>query len=79
MDLELEALKERWLLKTEQLMPKAIQEMPIEKIRRAVTWIENGVLVGVPREATPATEEQESSLSEWDGQDDKNSNAYGGM
>ena len=73
--MELEALKARWLAKTGEDMPDEIASLPLERIRKAVTWCEAGITVGVPKALTPA-EVDESSLMDWDRQDDKNGNAY---
>jgi hypothetical protein len=73
--MELEALKARWLAKTGEDMPDEIASLPLERIRKAVTWREAGIVVGVPKALTPA-EVDESSLMDWDRQDDKNGNAY---
>jgi hypothetical protein len=74
--MELEALKARWLVKTGEEMPDEIASLPMERIRKAVTWCEAGVMVGVPKALEPV-EEDESSMVDWDRQDQKNGNAYG--
>jgi hypothetical protein len=74
--MELEALKARWLVKTGEEMPDEIASLPMERIRKAVTWREAGVMVGVPKALEPV-EEDESSMVDWDRQDQKNGNAYG--
>jgi hypothetical protein len=47
----------------------------LERIRKAVTWREAGIVVGVPKALEPVKAD-ESSLMDWDRQDDKNGNAY---
>jgi hypothetical protein len=58
---------------TGQELPKYIQTMPLDAVRRAICAARNGVIFGEPK--TPKTED-ESSLMDWDRQDEKNGNAY---
>jgi hypothetical protein len=46
---EIQSLMSRWRKKTKSAMPLDIASMPIEKIRVAVTHIEKGDIVVVPK------------------------------
>jgi hypothetical protein len=76
---EFQKLRDRWEAKTGEQMPESITALPLETIRRAVELTEMGYTVGLhtPKESPP--EEQPSSLTDWDRQDFKNGNAYGGQ
>jgi hypothetical protein len=74
--MELEKLRARWLVKTGEEMPDEIASLPLDRIRKAVTWREAGVMVGVPKLLTQA-DVDDSSMMDWDRQDQKNGNAYG--
>jgi len=64
---ELQNLHLRWHNKTGEDMPVEIASLPIDRIRRAVELTEKGITVVVPREvAATSTPEPESSLRDWD-------------
>ena len=73
---EFQRLQARWEAKTGSEMPVEIGSMTLEKIRKAVALVEAGAVVGCHTPKPPAIETQESSLEDWDRQDDKNGNAY---
>jgi hypothetical protein len=70
-------LKARWQIKTGEPMPPEILLLPLKKICKAVLLVEAGFTVAIPKGATRA-EEAEESMMDWDRQDQKNGNAYGG-
>ncbi len=70
-------LHRRWHAKTNEPMPDEIAELPLKKIKYAVEQVEAGAVVGIQKAPRQVTVD-ESSLEEWDRQDEKNSNAYGG-
>ena len=75
---ELEKLQTRWLAKVGDIMPDAITQLPVEKVRFAVSLVEDGATVVVSKE--PRHEkltDDSNSMADWDLQDDKNGNAYG--
>jgi hypothetical protein len=73
---EFQKLQARWEAKTGTPMPIEIGTMTLEKIRKAVALVEAGAVVGCHTQKPPSVETQESSLQDWDRQDDKNGNAY---
>jgi len=59
-------------------LPKHIRQLPTEKLREAVRQArEDGGIFGELK--PPVPEQQPSSLTDWDRQDFKNGNAYGGQ
>ena len=76
--MELEELKERWQIKTGETMPDNIASQSLDLVRKAVKYCEAGFTVGIAHIFEPATEEVEESMMDWDRQDQKNGNAYGG-
>jgi hypothetical protein len=70
-------LRARWLAKTGEPMPQEILLLPLKTICKAVLLVEAGVTVVIPKGAT-TVEEVEESMMDWDRQDQKNGNAYGG-
>lgn len=73
---ELEELQSTWMDVTGEPMPAEIAGQPIELVRKAVKWRKCGVTVAVPRLRPMGCEQEESSMQDWDRQDDKNGNAY---
>ena len=74
---ELEKLQTRWLVKVGDIMPDAITQLPVEKVRFAVSLVEDGATVVVSKEPSNIAADDSNSMSDWDRQDDKNGNAYG--
>ena len=72
---EYQELRERWLKADGKPLPQDIFHQPLELIRKAVAWREKGIVACVSKPMTPTTVD-ESSLMDWDRQDDKNGNAY---
>ena len=75
---ELTKLLDRWQEKTGEPMPCSILRLPIDRIRRAVELTEAGVTVFVPFENVTVPADNSDSMADWDRQDCKNGNAYGG-
>ena len=66
---EIQTLRRRWSAADDgSPMPEDIARQPIDIIRKAVAWRENGIVVAVPKSAVPMEEVAESSLREWDGE-----------
>lgn len=65
---EIQKLHLRWHKKTGEDMPIEIANQPIERIRRAVDFVEAGAVVVIPphRQAVEADVTGESSLRYWD-------------
>jgi hypothetical protein len=76
--MELEELKAQWLETDGSPMPEDIASQPLEMVRKAVRWRKAGITVGVGKHVEPTVEVVEDSLMDWDRQDQKNGNAYGG-
>ena len=74
---ELEKLQTRWLAKVGDIMPDAITQLPVEKVRFAVSLVEDGATVVVPKEPSNIAADDSNSMADWDRQDDKNGNTYG--
>lgn len=75
---ELQSIHLRWHENTGEDMPLDIASQPIELIRKAIKWRAKGITVVVDRGVVPMTAEvQESSMMDFDRQDDKNGNSYG--
>jgi hypothetical protein len=56
-------------------LPEHIRKLPLPRLREAVRQAkEHGIVFGEPKTPAPC---DNSSLMEWDHQDDKNGNAYG--
>ena len=70
---EHERLKNEWLEVAKGPMPEHIASMPPAKIRLAIDAAKRGVIYGPPK---PPEVIDNSSLMDWDRQDDKNGNAY---
>ncbi len=60
------ALKARWLTKTGEPMPEAILRLPLKKICKAVSLVEAGVTVVVPKELTLVFSDACDSMMDWD-------------
>ena len=78
---EFKKLRDRWQAKTGEQMPYEIARMPLDKIRTAVEMTERGDTVVVPKQSMTLNHDidrfnEDSSLMDWDRQDEKNSNAY---
>lgn len=68
---EIQSLMARWRKKTKSAMPLDIASMPIEKIRLAVTHIERGDIVCVPKSLSLGDPKRpidlsDDSLMDWD-------------
>jgi hypothetical protein len=63
---EIQKLHLRWHKKTGEDMPANIACLPIEKIRKAVDWTEQGITVVVPRRYVAVQMVEESSIMAWD-------------
>jgi hypothetical protein len=57
-------------------LPEHIQNLPLDGVRRAICAARNGIVFGEPKPTEKPVDE--SSMMDWDRQDQKNGNAYGG-
>lgn len=54
-------------------LPEHIRKLPLNRLREALRQARTGVVFGEPKQPKAA---EDSSLADWDRQDDKNGNAY---
>lgn len=68
MKTEFQKLLDRWRAKTGESMPLAIRQLPLDRIRFAVTQVESGATVFVPPSQHKVEREAEevSSMVQWD-------------
>ncbi len=71
--LAVEQLKSEWLDTIGSPMPDRVAVLEIEKIKIALEMAKNGAVFGELPSVKPTND---SSLMDWDRQDDKNGNAY---
>ena len=75
--MELETLKECWLLIDGNEMPDDIAVQPIELVRKSVHWLRQGVYPVIPKTPVVIPVSADDSMLEWDSSDEGRLNAYG--
>ena len=74
---ELATLKAAWAKADNgNQMPADIADQPIELVRKAVKWMEQGIRPGITKPVV-LSPVGDGSLMDWDRQDDKAGSAYG--